>query len=436
MSPDAPPARWQGGTTCDGAPARVHATASGVRVGKPREWARWRPGRWWTVGLEEELMLLDPSSWRLAQASEHVLASLPVELAARASMETHAGALELSTGVHDRAAGAVAELAGLRRRLAEFLGALGLRVGAAGMHPFAQWQDTRIASGVRPGLVHESMRELARREPTFALHVHVGVGDPEVAIRIADRLSAHVPLLLALSANSPFWQGRDSGLASARTPLFGMFPRTGIPPRFGSYDAWVDAVTTMIDSGAISEPTFLWWDVRPQPRFGTVEVRVMDAQTTLSDVAGLTALILCLARLEGEGFTPEAVLDAPAVLAENRFLAARDGLHADLIDPCRRRRVPVRRLLNEVLIAATPYARQLGCADELELVEGLAQRAPADRQRFLARAPGGLATVVPALSDAFTSITRAARIVSPARQAWAAGGAEGSPRLATSTAAR
>ena len=149
------------------------------------------------------------------------------------------------------------------------------------------------------------MRELARREPTFALHVHVGVADPEDAVRLANRLRAHLPLLLALSANSPFWQGRDTGLASARTPLFQAFPRVGIPRAFDDYADYVEAVDLLIRCGAFPEPTFLWWDVRLQPRFGTVEVRIMDAQTTVEDTAALVALVQSIARLEvEEGFVP------------------------------------------------------------------------------------------------------------------------------------
>src|SRR5258705_10091169 len=131
------------------------------------------------------------------------------------------------------------------------------------------------------------MGALARREPTFALHVHVGISSPNDAIRLVNRMRAHLPLLLALSVNSPFWQGRDSGLASARTPLFQAFPRVGIPRGFRSYADYVEAVDLLVRSGAIPEPTFLWWDVRPQPRFGTLEVRIMDAQTSVGDTPAL-----------------------------------------------------------------------------------------------------------------------------------------------------
>ena len=206
------------------------------------------------------------------------------------------------------------------------------------------WHETVVSSGARYQFVYGSMRELARREPTFALHVHVGVGERRGRDPCCtDRLRAHLPLLLALSANSPFWQGRDTGLASARTPLFQAFPRVGIPRGFRSYADYVEAVDLLVRCGAIPEPTFLWWDVRPQPRFGTVEVRIMDVQTRVDETAALVALVQCIARREVlEEAADRPVGHSPEVLVENRFLAARDGMDARLIDPARERRVPAR----------------------------------------------------------------------------------------------
>jgi glutamate---cysteine ligase / carboxylate-amine ligase len=180
-------------------------------------------------------------------------------------------------------------------------------------------------------------------------------------------------MLLALSANSPFWQGRATGLASTRTSVFGAFPRTGVPRRFTSYEDWVHTVDTLLRSGAFPEPTFLWWDVRPQPVLGTVEVRVMDAQTDLEATAALCALVQSLARLEiEEGYAPRALVDAEEVLEENRFLAARDGIEADLLDPEAEMRRPARAQLRRLLDALRPHADALGCRRELERVLALA----------------------------------------------------------------
>ena len=347
-------------------------------------------------------MLLDPHGWAPAQAIERVLENADVHLTRSAAAETHAAALELATGIHTTVAGAVTELEVLRRILARQLEALDLRAASAGTHPLASWRNTEVSPGERYQGHHESMRELARREPSYALHVHVGIADAETAARVADRLRAHLPLLLALSANSPFWQGRDSGLASARTPIFQAFPRVGLPRRFGSYAAWVATVRTLVDAGAIADHTYLWWDVRLQPTLGTVEVRIMDAQTSLRDVAPLLALVQSVARLEAEeGYVSEELLDAQEVLAENRFLAARDGIDAQLVDPVRLRLVPARELVRDVVDAARPHASDLGCADQLDAVQALMDDPPAARQRAHAGASGDLEGVVAALSAAF-----------------------------------
>lgn len=252
----------------------------------------------YTLGIEEEAMLLDPRTWALAHRIGELLPRLPTDVQSRVSAETHGSAFEVQTGVTGTVAEAVAEIRDLRGRLERTLAGLGLRAAVSGTHPFAIWQEIAISGGERYQFVYGSMRELARREPTFALHVHVGVPDPETAIRVCDRIRVHLPVLLALSANSPFWQGRDSGLASARTPLFQAFPRVGAPRAFGDYASYVETVDLLIRTDAIPESAFLWWDVRPQPTLGTVEVRVMDAQTRCADTAALVALVACLVKLE------------------------------------------------------------------------------------------------------------------------------------------
>jgi glutamate---cysteine ligase / carboxylate-amine ligase len=223
--------------------------------------------------------------------------------------------------------------------------------------------------------VYRSMRELARREPTFALHVHVGIPEPETAIRVMNALRIHLPLLLALAANSPFWQGRDSGLSSARTPMFQAFPRVGIPRRFEDFADYRDSVALLIDTEAVPEPTYLWWDIRPQPRFGTLEIRVMDAQSETWQTGALVALTQCLCRLEAEeGFVSEAATRVVEPLIENRFLASRDGIEAELIRPDERDRVHVSELVAELLQRCRPHAEALHCTDELAQIRELSRR--------------------------------------------------------------
>ena len=366
------------------------------------DWSRWQPSDAFTVGVEEEVMLIDPRDWSLAQEADRVIEQLPPVIRGHTTGETHRAAIELSTGVHGRVDEAAAELLALRRLLTAELEPLGMRAASAGTHPFAVWQETVVSSGPRYQAVYGSMRELARREPTFALHVHVGIPDAETAIRVMNALRMHLPLFLAVSVNSPFWQGRDTGLASARTPLFQAFPRVGIPRAFESYADWVETVDLLVRCEAFPEPTFLWWDVRPQPRFGTVEVRILDAQTTHDDSAALCALVQCTARLEAE--RPEGTgrpHGRPEVLEENRFLAARDGMDARLIDERVERRVPAIELLDELLAECAPHARALDCVDELARVRALATHTGARHQLELARGEGRLLDLVESLSASF-----------------------------------
>jgi carboxylate-amine ligase len=370
-------------------------------------WSYWndRSDQRYTLGVEEEVMLLHPGGWSLAQSSDEVLARLSDELGPHTAPETHAGVVELVTGVHSDVHGVVEELRSLRHRLACELDAMGLRTAAAGTHPLTVARETEVSGAPRYRDLEASMRMLARREPTMALHVHVGVPSPEDAIRVLNALRRNLPILLALSANSPFWQGRDGGFASARTVIFQAFPRTGVPRFFAGYADYVEAVDALIASGAIPDSSFLWWDVRLQPALGTVEVRVMDAQSTVGDVAALVALIQSLVRLELEG-DPSIAAPGAEVLAENRFLAARDGMDARLIEPATHGLTPVRETLGAVLAECRPHAVALGCADALDRVPSLAAANGADRQRAFAARDGRLDRLVASLAAQFRAPAR------------------------------
>ena len=364
-------------------------------------------------------MLLDPRDWSLAFRSDEVIAGLEPELRDRVTQETHAAVMEVTTGVHRRVADAVAELAELRWKLSRALADHGLRAGVAGMHPSAVASDTVVSSDPRYREIGASMRVLARREPTLATHVHVGIANPRAAVRLLNRLRVHLPLLLALSANSPFWQGRATGFASTRTTVFDAFPRTGVARAFRDYADWVGRVDALLRSGAIADPSLLWWDARLQPRYGTVEVRIMDAQTTVADVAALAALVQSLALLELE--RPDSPGDGPAtneLIDENRFLAARDGMQALLIDVASGGRIAAVDQLDDVLAACRPWAAMLGCERELKQVPRLGATNGAARQ--VAQAHGGdLRDVVARLARAYAAEVpmEADQDVGPARRA-------------------
>jgi carboxylate-amine ligase len=365
-------------------------------------WARWNSAaaeRPWTVGIEEEAMLLDPRDWSVANRIDDVLAALPPPVVARVAAETHACVVELQTTPHATVAGAAAELAGLRRSLdGAVRDGLGLRAAAAGTHPLATRAEVAVSSGARYGEIAASTRALAYREPTMALHVHVAVADGDAAVRALDGLRDDLPLLLALSANSPYWRAADSGFASVRTPIFSMFPRTGIARRFGSYAEYVQTVDAMVRSEAIPDPGFLWWDARLQPRLGTVEVRIMDAQSRMADAAALAAVVQCLVGLYVEGLRAGA--PGPEMLAENRFVAARDGMSGQLVDHRTQRMRPVREALAELLDACEPCAAVLGCTEELSTATALAADPGDERQRRHV-AGEGLAALPARLADEF-----------------------------------
>lgn len=335
-------------------------------------WAMWRGTSSGSVGIEEEVMLIDPDSGNLASRVDDVLAAADPVLLAHLAQETHGSAVELRTDPFEDTAGALAQLGRLREALRDTLEPLGLYAAAAGTHPFATWRDVHVSAGARQQEVHGSLRELARREPTFALHVHIGLRDSELALRTMNRMRAHVPLLLALSANSPWWQGRDSGLASARTPLFQAFPRSGLPREFPDYEAYVLAQDALIRCGAIREASFIWWDVRLQPRYGTLEVRVMDAQTTLRRTECLVELVRTLVAAEAtdEGLASPLAVSAHEVIDENRFLALRDGVAARFVDPDR-----------ESLVAVADILRDIAARTGFTPVDGLLDQSGADRQR-------------------------------------------------------
>ena len=266
------------------------------------------------------------------------------------------------------------------------------------------------------------MRELARREPTFALHVHVGVADADAAIRLMNRMRGHIPLLLALSGNSPLWQGRDTGLASARTPLFQAFPRVGIPRAFEDYADWTEAVDLLLRCDAFDEPTYLWWDVRPQPRFGTVEVRIMDVQSTVAETVALTALVQSIAKLELEqGYcrwrcssipscwrrtasSPPATAWTPPARPNPRAPRYPPGSNWT---PCSR---------------PAPRTRRTSGARKSSSVRDLAENTGAARQLELSTGEDRLLGVVAALAELFTSDAPAGPEGEPARRGAGAGG--------------
>jgi len=316
-------------------------------------------------------MILDASSFDLVNAIDSMLTQQPPS--GEVKPEFLESVLEIATVPCPDVPTIAQELRGLRAFARERAHALGFEIGSAGTHPFARWEDQRVVSDDRyRGLVH-SLGFIARQELVFGVHVHVGMADPEEAVYVANALRPYIPLLIALSANSPLWRGSPTGLASSRVPIFRAFPRVGLPPWFHDWPDFERRVETLTQSGAIDDYTFLWYDVRPHPRLGTIEIRAMDAQTRVEHTIALCAFIVSIVKLLTENAHERVpVADPPwEILDENRWLAARHGLDAELIDAASAERVGVRELTRSLLEQLEPHAAELHCAAELEGIDDL-----------------------------------------------------------------
>ena len=335
-----------------------------------------------SIGIEEELMILDAESFDLVNAIETLLAAAPHDGIKPELMES---VLEIATKPCRDVAEAGVELRALRDQVREIAAEKGLRIGSAGTHPFAMWEDQRIVQRPRYRDLINALRFVARQELIFGLHVHVGIDDPEKAIHVANGMRVHVPILQALSANSPFWRGDRSGLMSTRTPIFRAFPRVGIPPAYRDWAHYESEIAFMVDSGVMEDYTYLWYDVRPHPRFGTVEIRACDAQTRVEHTLGLTALIQAMVKELAEHFdagTPLA--DYPwQMLDENKWLAARHGMDGELVDLPSSKRITSKALAERLIERMRPYAQDLGAADELEGIQDLLDRGTGARRQIV-----------------------------------------------------
>ena len=351
----------------------------------------------YTVGIEEEFQMVDPESRELSPAIDAVLSA--ADGASWISSELSQSCVELVSPVFGDVAEAGRELPALRRKLGELAEGCGVELAAAGTHPFSNPVEQPFTRGEHHLNVEKQMGWVARTQAIYGLHVHVAVPDEEAAIRAAGVLSRHVPLLIALSGNSPFWRGSDTRLSSTRIKVFEIFPRSGLPPAFEDWRAFENHVETLVASGNIPDYSWCWWDVRPHPKFGTVEFRSPDVQTDVSYTISLAALIQCLvATAEERG--PEN----PLLTEENKWLAARHGLDATFYDFADGQKISAKNLARRLSEELRPAAQDLGCENELEGVTRIAERGcGAELQRDVFRQHNSLKSVVEYLAKTTTS---------------------------------
>jgi len=363
-------------------------------------------GEPYTLGVEEEYMLLDPESFDLVQHIDTVLASVVGhELEAQMKAELMQSVLEIATPVCRSATDVDRELRKLREYVTSVARQHSLRVGSAGTHPFSLFETQRITARDRYHALVDQMQYVARRELIFGLHVHVAVDDPEKAIQVVNGLLVELPILLALSASSPFWRGEPTGLASTRQMVFAAFPRSGPPPRFRDYADYAEVVGQLEKTGCIADYTHIWWDIRPHPKLGTVEIRICDGVTRVEHAVALAAYCQSLVKLLSERFEKgeEIPTHHRILTTENKWLAGRYGLEAPIMDLAtgRRNRVPVAQLVRRMLRELEPHARELGSDRELEGIrEILAGGNGADRQLRVFNANRDIVELVGELADA------------------------------------
>jgi glutamate---cysteine ligase / carboxylate-amine ligase len=345
----------------------------------------------YTIGVEEELMLVFPDSFDLAPVNESVLSWLAGTPGF--APELRASQIEIVTPVCRTPAEVEAALTASRRVLIDTVGDR-LGVMAAGTHPFAR-DFGRLSESTRYRLIEDEFRWAARRALICGLHVHVGVGGADRTLAVYNALRSYLPEIAAIAANSPFFEGEDTGLCSIRPKLAEALPRTGVPPAFPSWADFVEFVRWGRRGGLFPDSTYFWWDLRPSIAHGTLELRVADAQTRIEDAVGIAALVQAMAAWLGDAFDrgePLPVHESHRI-AENSWRALRDGVRGHLVDLDTGCREPTRDRLARLLERIAPAAEQLGSGAELDAVGVLLAGNGADRQRYIASNEGVSALV-------------------------------------------
>jgi carboxylate-amine ligase len=337
----------------------------------------------YTLGIEEEFAIIDPQTRELRSHIQEILEGGKVTLKEQIKPEMHQSVVELGTEICQSIEHARAHVIELRSKLAELAGRSGLKIASTGTHPFSHWRDQLITEGERYQEIVKDMQQLARANLIFGLHVHVGIADREVAIHVMNQARYFLPHIYALSTNSPFWVGQNTGLKGYRLKVFERFPRTGIPDAFESLSEYEDYCKLLVKTGCVDNAKKIWWDIRLHPFFDTLEVRVCDAQSRVDDTLAIAALIQAviakLYKLLRQNITFRVY--RRRLLDENRWRASRYGIDGRLIDFGREEEVETRRLLDELLQFVSTEVDELGSRKEMAHIERIMREGTgADRQ--------------------------------------------------------
>jgi len=361
-----------------------------------------------TIGIEEEYQIIDPKTRELTSYISEILDKGAVLFRDQVKPEFLQSQIEAGSEICRNIKEARQEVTRLRRIISEIADKTGRKIVAAGTHPFSRWEDQRVTVGGKGDEEdrYEKLRKdyklLAQRLLIFGTHIHIGIPDPDLRIDIMKQLTYAIPHIFALSTSSPFWHGRNTGLKSYRSVIFEDLPRTGLPEYFDSAQEYDRYVQTLISTGCIEEPTKIWWDIRPHPKFPTLEIRICDCTTKVNEIIAIAALIQAMVakfiQLRKNNQTWR--IYRRSLIAENKWRAMKDGIDGKLIDFGKEQEIPLRFLMEEVIELVEDVAEELGTRHEIEYIRTiLREGSSADRQIRKFEETGDLKAVVDMLIE-------------------------------------
>lgn len=349
-----------------------------------------------TLGVELELQMVDAKTFALSSSIMELLAELPEETAKSVKPELMQSYLEINTGICRTVSDVREDLTGKLIDVTEAADKLGLKLFWAATHPFSSWRDQKITVNDRYYELVDLMQDVARRLVTFGLHIHVGVDSGDKAVMVCDRMLRYLPLLLSLSSNSPFWEGRNTGLHSNRSKIMEGLPTAGLPPTMRNWSEYTWLINHLISTGFINTIREIWWDIRPHHNFGTVEIRVCDMPANLEQVLSLTAFVQCLIKCISDEIDEGAyqLQHHPMMVQQNKWRATRYGIDASLVNSDSYQLYSVKDSTTHLVDLVSPMSERLKCTDELNGIYDLIHKSGAKRQLEIMEQTGDRREVV------------------------------------------
>lgn len=358
-----------------------------------------------TLGVEEEYMIIDPKTRDLRSHMSKIVDGGKIVLKEQVKAEMHQSVVEVGTNICQNIAEARREVSFLRKKISELAAAQGLVVGASSTHPFAKWQDQEITDDPRYHNIVNELKDIARSNLIFGLHVHVGIESRETALQLMNQACYFLPHIYALTTNSPFWEGRNTGFKAFRAKVFAKFPRTGLPEYFDSVQSYDNFLEILVKTNCIDNPKKIWWDLRMHPFFSTIEFRICDMCLTVDETICIVAIIQAVVAklykllMSNTSFNIYRI----ALIRENKFRAARNGVDGLLIDFGKKIEVPTKELIMELLDFIDDVVDELGSREEINYVHKILERGTgADQQLAVYEKEGSLEAVVDFITGKFT----------------------------------